>query len=206
MHRSRKALNVLSDVAPIHTAAHEAAFSLEKHMGRSVSYANRSEHIAYSHIEQDAYYCSHCGETFNEYGQQDEEDCCPNCAASADDCYPQDASDDWDWYVEDFQREMKRAFPSMSECDEWVGREDHALLENQYAFFGVSEYCGLVSMWVQPKDPHYSENESWEARRDHWISQIGPKFYKVASTCFGTALRKMGTFSNGESVYQAIAA
>lgn len=174
-------------------------------MGRSVSYANRSEHIAYSHIECDAYYCSHCGETFNEYGQQDEEDCCPHCAASADECSPQDPSDDWDWYCEDFQREMKRAFPSLSECDEWVGREDRALLENRFCRIGVSEYCGLVSMWVQPKDDDWRDDDK-VGMRDHWISQIGPKFYKVAGKCFGTALRRLGTFSNGEGVYQAIAA
>lgn len=191
-------------------------------MGRSVSYASHSEHIAYSHLDADRYYCSCCGETFNEYDTRDakpgeyehdpeselQEDvqCCPKCEAHKDDCSEQDPSDDWDYYCEDFQREMIRAFPSLSECDEWVGREDHALLENDYCRIGVSEYCGLVSMWVQPKDPHYSENESWDARRDHWIAQIGPKFHKVAGTCFGTALRKLGSFSNGEGVYERIAA
>lgn len=175
-------------------------------MGRSVSYAPRSEHIAYSAIECDRYYCSHCGDTFNEYGQQDEEDCCPSCAASADECYEQDPSDDWGWYVDEFRAAMKRAFPSLDNCDEWVGDEDHALLENDYCYIGVSEYCSLVSMWVQPKDPHYSENESWDARRDHWITQIGPKFHRTANQCFGTAIRKLGSFSNGEGVYQRIAA
>lgn len=177
---------------------------MEKHMGRSVSYAPRSEHIAYSHLDADRYYCSHCGDTFNEYGQQDGEDCCPNCAASADECSEQDPSDDWDWYCEDFQREMIRAFPSLSECDEWVDREDHALLENNHCYIGVSEYCGLVSMWVQPKEPDWRDTST--GLRDHWIAQIGPKFHKVAGTCFGTALRKLGSFSNGEGVYQRIAA
>ena len=188
-------------------------------MGRSVSYASNSEHIAYSHTHQDAYYCSSCGDTFDEYAsrearvgdyefyseeeEQEQVQCCPHCKAHNDECSEQDPSDDWDFYKRDFQRQMRLAFPSLETCDEWVDREDHALLENQYAYFGVSEYCGLVSMWVQPKDTPYRENDSWGNRRDHWISQIGRKFYKTAGTCFGTALNKVGTFSNGESFYQA---
>lgn len=191
-------------------------------MGRSVSYATGSVHIAYSHLSIDTYYCSGCGDTFDEFDTRDAEagdcehnefsddqetvKCCPHCKAHEDNCSMQDHQSEWDYYVDDFRSMMKQAFPSLDECDKWVGREDHALLENQYAFFGVSEYCGLVSMWVQPKDPHYSENESWDARRDHWIAQIERKFHETANLCFGTAIRKLGSFSNGEGVYERIAA
>ncbi len=190
-------------------------------MGRSVSYATGSVHIAYSHIECDEYYCSGCGQTFNEYETRDAEhgdyeydpaseeqdtvECCPHCKAHEDNCSKQDPQDDWDYYVDDFRSMMKRAFPSLNDCDEWVGREDHALLENRHCYIGVSEYCGLVSMWVVPKDADWRE-EHVANLRDRWISQIERKFYDTANQCFGTALRKLGSFSNGEGVYERIAA
>ena len=115
---------------------------------------------------------------------------------------PEDGCDDqweWEYAIEDFQNQIREAFPSTSACDEWVGREDRALCENRYAYFGVSEYCGLVSMWVQPKDDYYAASTGL---RDHWIDQIGPRFSKVASSCFGQSLKKVGTFSNGEAFFQ----
>ena len=111
--------------------------------------------------------------------------------------------DDFDWHTEDFQREMRRAFPSLTECDEWVGHEDHALLENAYAYIGVSEYCGLVAMWVCEKDLDY-RNEHLTGLRDRWLHQIQHKFRKVAQTCFGQALIKVGAFGNGEGFFAPI--
>lgn len=110
---------------------------------------------------------------------------------------------DWDWHKEDFQREMKRAFPSLDDCDSWIGREDHALLENRFAYFGVSEYCGLVAMWVAEKGCSDYDSDT-TGLRDRWLSQVQQKFRKVAQTCFGQALVKQGTFSNGEAFFQPI--
>lgn len=120
-------------------------------------------------------------------------------AALDDEC----DSDDFAWHAEDFQREMRRAFPSLTECDEWVGREDHALLENTFAHFGVSEYCGLVAMWVCEKDLDWRD-EHMVGLRDRWLSQVQQKFRKVAQSCFGRALVKTGTFSNGEGFFAPI--
>lgn len=140
-------------------------------MGRSVSYANHSIHIAYSHIE------------------------------SSDD-YDQDRYD-YQWFIEDFQLQLSKAFKSVTSCDKWLGREDHCIASNQFANFGVSEYCGLVSMWCAPVEAEYDQSAGWEALRDNWIAQIGAKFHEIASKSFGTAIVKVGTFSNGESVFKA---
>lgn len=115
------------------------------------------------------------------------------------------ASDDFQWGIEDFQSQMIKAFPSASKCDEWIGygrSEDHAVAENQFAYFGVSEYCGLVAMWVSAKDADYYQSAGWEALRDRWLSQIQAKFRKHAQTCFGQALYSVGRFSNGEQIFQ----
>ena len=107
---------------------------------------------------------------------------------------------DWRWAMQDFQDKLLRAFPSTSKCDRWPGREDHAVVENNYAMFGVSEYCGLVAMWVLPVDYEYSTSNGF---RDHWLDQIEKKFAAIAQSSFGTSLQCAGRFSNGEAIFNA---
>jgi hypothetical protein len=119
----------------------------------------------------------------------------------------QDVSEhDWDTFgeflgnIQDYAREL---WPSFQPCDTWLGREDHAILENSLCYLGVSEYGGLASIWLVPKD--YSS--SWLSSRDtciyplalNWIARIAPKFHEA----FGQ-YRRIATFSNGESVYERI--
>lgn len=112
-----------------------------------------------------------------------------------------DSREEWLCASEDFQQMMLDAFPSLSECDRWIGLENHALCENRFAYFGVSEYCGLVAMWVMPKD---DDDATSTGLRDRWIDQIEAKFTKVARSCFGQSLVKTGTFSNGEAFFQPL--
>ena len=86
-----------------------------------------------------------------------------------------------------------------------LSREDRAVAENKYAYFGVSEYCGLVAVWCAAKEASYYDNAGFEGLRDRWISQIGDKFRKTARGSFGQALVKTGSFSNGEAFFQAAA-
>jgi hypothetical protein len=124
--------------------------------------------------------------------------------------YPRDAvvtfgtfegEDEWDWrdLISDFRSEVKRLFPSATNCDEWIGggrSEDHAVMENGHAYFGVSEYCGMVSYWVVAKPDYYGDISPLA---EAWIAKIAPRF----TNSFGT-LRKVGVFSNGGGVYEPI--
>ena len=112
---------------------------------------------------------------------------------------------EFDMAVEGLQDALQEVFPSVSACNEWVGREDRAVAENKYAYFGVSEYCGLVAVWCAAKEASYYDNAGFEGLRDRWISQIGDKFRKTARGSFGQALVKTGSFSNGEAFFQAAA-
>lgn len=98
--------------------------------------------------------------------------------------------------IEAFRGVIADMYPSAYECDRWIGREDHAVMENGHAYFGVSEYCGLVAYWVVAKD--YADSE---ALADRWVASIAKRFQAT----FGT-LRRLGTFSNGEGVFQQVAA
>jgi len=106
---------------------------------------------------------------------------------------------DWEWFLEDVKGVAHKAFPSMEETDKWLDREDHAILENQFAYIGVSEYCGLASVWLVVKDfdTYYDDEQRLENLSENWVGLVENKFHKL----FGE-LRKVATFSNGESVYE----
>jgi DNA-directed RNA polymerase subunit RPC12/RpoP len=172
-------------------------------------------------LELGKFYCSACGDTFNEYDSRparegeveyNEEDneqlvyCCPHCGAHEEDSIPQDIESDWNYYIEEFQSQMQKAFSSLQICNKWIGWEDLVLLENTFCYVGVSEYLGLVSMWVVPKEADYYSPPSFENLRDHWIDQIGQRFEKIAHTCFGQPLKLTGYMSNGEGLYQRLSA
>ena len=173
-------------------------------MGRSVSTPTNTVLVEYLHLEQDRYYCHDCGEAFNEASLA-EQACghthytCPHCGSM--DFSEQDSQLLFDDFNEDLKTLLKEAFPSLTADEKWLGREDKALLSNSYAYFGWSEYCGLVAAWVAAKEEDWNSS-AWEAMRDRWIASIEKKFAKTIAKSWGTPLTKLGTFSNGESVFQ----
>lgn len=133
-------------------------------------------------------------------------DWCANCDASAEDCTcPEgdrdwsDGETDWDWIKEDRQAEIQRLFNSFWEADDWLGREDHVLARNRLVNFGISEYCGLMAVWLVVRGD--LETAGQEALAEQWIKSVWPKFRAT----FGTR-HKVGAMSNGEGVYQRNAA
>lgn len=108
----------------------------------------------------------------------------------------------WDDEVYNWKYEVKAAFPSLDFCDEWVGwgrSEDHAVLENKIAYIGVSEYCGLVALWVLPKE----DVNGNLALGINWANKIKEKFEACCDGWFGTSLVQIGRFSNGEAIFNA---
>ena len=103
-----------------------------------------------------------------------------------DDCDAFDFSNS----IEDLRSALMAAFPSVCEADRWASREDRIIASNQHADFGVSEYGGLVSIWV-------ISNEGTPLAAA-WVDQVEVKFRAAVAGCFGQDLRKQGSFSNGE--------
>lgn len=152
-------------------------------MGRSVSYATRSLLIAY------ADWFDPSDEYVAEERERLEED---------EDWYPEPDQDDWDFWVEDVQDVVCELWPSFEPCDKWIDREDRAVAENRLGYIGVSEYCGLASIWFVSKEATYYEPYV-EDFAQRFAEQIKAKFHDT----FGT-LRLMGRFSNGEAVFERI--
>jgi hypothetical protein len=71
--------------------------------------------------------------------------------------------------------------------------------ENDLAEFGVSEYDGLLALWVRVKDPDYY-GPTTTGLALHWIEQTWPK----VEAMYPNRLYRQGTFSNGESVYRKV--
>lgn len=112
---------------------------------------------------------------------------------------------DWDEFVLSIKEKAQTLFPSMSECDTWLDREDHAILENNLAYIGISEYCGLVAIWLKSKtddyeDSHYAEDIRLASLSASWCNRIVPTFESAFSE-----YKCVGRFSNGEAVYEKIA-
>ena len=149
-------------------------------MGRSVSVASGAFAVAYKD-------CSRLG-----YVTEDEDG-----KELAEPYYDEFlASDDWDDFIADCTGQLKKLYPSFTACDKWLGREDHAILENSFAYFGISEYMGLVSLWLVAKEgDDYGDEQA--GLRERWTEQVGGRFEKEFSE-----LHKLGTFSNGEAVFE----
>lgn len=164
-------------------------------MGRSVSTPSRATTVAYQDISDHGMdnYCREC--------EVDMEDgCCPKCGAKVEYDDHLDYAD-FECWVEDIKETAKQAWPTLSECDKWVGNEDHAILENDHCYIGVSTYCGLAAIWLLPKSEDllntgYADDASRANLAAAWCTQVAPKFDEL----FGQ-YRKIGTFSNGEAVY-----
>lgn len=82
--------------------------------------------------------------------------------------------------VEALQDYLHDAFPSVYACLRWVGKFDCAVASNEFAFFGVSERDGSVSVWYIPKEV----KPILKPIRDNWLSQIKKKFPSVAYKAF----------------------
>jgi hypothetical protein len=108
---------------------------------------------------------------------------------------------DWECFKDNIIYELTKKYPSLWECDKWEGRECHIFLENNQVNIAVSEYMGLASISVAPKDAYeYSYDKDLSglnARNAHYIG-------KFIEDNFGE-YRKIGSFSNGEGVFERVA-
>lgn len=143
-------------------------------MGRSVSYPSNAI-VTFKDVSHHGYECDENGEHSEEHdeflGQID-----------------------WDDFIYMLKEQAIELWPTLEAADAWIGNENHILASNQFAHFGVSEYCGLASVWIAPND----DCEQPELAK-HWMAQVEAKFMET----FGE-YKKVATFSNGEGVYEKV--
>lgn len=106
---------------------------------------------------------------------------------------------DWNNFKENITVRLQEMFKSLEEANRWDDNETHIFLENEHAEVGISEYCGLVSVSIRHKEyDGYGYDQT--GLHKHWVDVVADKFLSIGE------LRKVGTFSNGEGVYERVTA
>ena len=109
----------------------------------------------------------------------------------------------WEELIDDLRHVLQEIIPSMHVTDTWLGREGHKILGNQHADVVIAEYGGIASVSLVPcSRPGYGEPEYVELAKN-WCARVG--FAKHMRKMFGgSCLERMGTMSNGVSVFKKI--
>ena len=166
-------------------------------MGRSVMTHPSAECTVYRTLSNLHTYCFECD-------IEVDADECPECGAEMYDAYGEVAREEFEYLVDWIRETFTAAFPSMVECDRWAHgagamSELRCVVANDLCDVYVSEYCGLVAISVVPTGcADYDCDTTGLAT--HWCathaSDVLDQFNEY---------RRIGTFSNGESVYERVA-
>ena len=108
---------------------------------------------------------------------------------------PENWQCDLDW----FKDRVQELWPSFQEGDGWLGwpySETRIVLSNSLVEIGVSEYAGMTALTIAPVEDEYG-NKVHPGLAAQWVRQIEERFVKEFSD-----YNRVGTFSNGESVYE----
>ena len=108
-----------------------------------------------------------------------------------------DSEDEYEWNdaIDVLVEQLEAAYPSVGSDSGWIGREARVVASSRLARITVSEYCGCVAVCIVPE----GANEALACR---WARQVAPRFETIVASAFGNTMRRLGTFSNGEAVYQ----
>jgi GGDEF domain-containing protein len=101
----------------------------------------------------------------------------------------------WGDLIDDIQEILRARFTSLDYCDDWDGREVNIILENTLVQIGVSEYCGMATLSCRV---HEGLADRLTGIADRYIKMIEEEIDR-----FGE-YSKIGTFSNGQSVFEKI--
>ncbi len=112
-----------------------------------------------------------------------------------------DAEDpfEWDDLIDNIRYTMLDKFPSFSNADHWPERESRCIMENKVMRIQISEYCGLVSLAVVPIELDHDMTAVEKTLYDKLLEDAAV----LIRGTWGT-LRKIGTFSNGESFFERV--
>lgn len=89
-------------------------------------------------------------------------------------------------------------------ANSWEGNEDHIIAQGDNIDVAISEYCGLVCISIRDnaEDEETDEDEFTEQEKERIASKAQAIADKISKMYSGSSLRRIGTFSNGESIYE----
>lgn len=93
-------------------------------------------------------------------------------------------------------------FPEYEYSKKWDGRETAIILTGYGTEIGLSEYCGLATLSIRIDENllAYYEEDEYNEQCDKIEAWINENWAKISQGY--NQYNKIGTFSNGESVYE----
>ena len=88
---------------------------------------------------------------------------------------------------------LKKWYPSLYDADEFLNDECRAFLQNAHCFVSISFYSGVAAVSLVPKEDYHANDLTGLHRA--WCARVAKRFLTVGT------LKRIGAFSNGESVY-----
>ena len=109
-----------------------------------------------------------------------------------------------DGYIvtENIQESIISEFPEYDYCTKYDGRETAIILTGYGTEIGLSEYCGLATLSIRIDENllAYYEEDEYNEQYDKIEAWINENWAKISQGY--NQYNKIGTFSNGESVYE----
>lgn len=119
-----------------------------------------------------------------------------------DQCEETEQYEEGDIVTENIQENIIYDFPDYDYCEKWDGRETSIILKGYCTEIGLSEYCGLatLSIRIDENELSYYEGNEYQEQYDKIEAWINENWAKISHGY--NQYNKIGTFSNGESVYE----
>jgi hypothetical protein len=98
--------------------------------------------------------------------------------------------------VDDIRENIKDELPEFGNEQKWDGRETSIILSGYGTEIGLAQYCGLTSLSIRVNTDEV-EGEDIE-KVEKWIDENWAKISQ-----FYDDYTKIGTFSNGEAIFES---
>lgn len=121
--------------------------------------------------------------------------------------YDQDRGrEEWDDFKTNIVEALQAKYPSLEKASGWDG-ETSIILENTFCEIGIAEYCGCASLSIRPKESDGYSDDNVISLAGAWTEKAWTGMLKAIDKemPWANRLRKLGTFSNGESVFERVA-
>jgi hypothetical protein len=103
---------------------------------------------------------------------------------------------------EEIQDMLSYELKSVYKCNSWdYGRELHTIAQNRMCDFVLSEYCGLFSLSLVPRDGEWGSGSAPAGLCKRWTDSVLKRVQKLMD-CYSTRLGMVGRFSNGEALFE----
>ena len=101
---------------------------------------------------------------------------------------------------QDIQESIISEFPEYEYSKKWDGNETSIILTGYGTEIGLSEYCGLASLSIRIDENELDRFIDYQEQYDKIEAWINENWAKISQGY--NQYNKIGTFSNGENVYE----